>query len=649
MPVARGLDLDDGRTGGGSGGEGLAARVAELEAELARREERVERLEAMVELQRSAIARMQGSVAWQIATRLRYARDRVLATTPLLAKAWSASGPLKRLVRRHVPGVAPAQEERRGYDAWLARHALGDAELTRLREKAARLLPPPTFSLLLRPRGEPAPLVRRLVASLRSQAWERWELCAVDDASLGGEACGVLASAAGSDPRIRLAPAAAGSTGAALLELARGEFVAWVDPDAELAPEALLAVAARLAADPDLDVVYGDEDRLDASGKRVDPFFKPEWSPDLLLSMNYVGDLTFARTPLAREVGAPSPDLGASQGHDLALRLTERAKRIGHVARVLYHRRARPEDAGEGDGGVRAIAAALARRGVDGSVERRRPGLYGVRYALRGEPLVSIVMPTRDKHAVLRACVQSIEQRTRWRRWELVVVDNGSEDPRALAYLEELGRRHRVLRDARPFNWSALNNGAVREARGEHLLFMNNDMEVLAPDWIEALLEHAQRPEVGAVGARLLYPDRRVQHAGVVLGIGSAAGHGFKYLPEDDPGYASLAHAIRDVSAVTGACMMVPRARFEEVGGFEERMPVAYNDIDFCLKLRRAGHLVVYTPYATLLHHESATRRYEHPAEDEVLLKVRWRDELLDDPYYSPHLTRDREDYSIAG
>jgi GT2 family glycosyltransferase len=258
-------------------------------------------------------------------------------------------------------------------------------------------------------------------------------------------------------------------------------------------------------------------------------------------------------------------------------------------------------------------------------------------------------MPTRDKHAVLRACVESIERRTRWRRWELIVVDNGSADPRALAYLEELGRRHRVLRDARPFNWSALNNAAAREARGEHLLFMNNDMEVQAPDWIEALLEHAQRPEVGAVGARLLYPDRRVQHAGVVLGIGSAAGHGFKYLPEDDPGYASLAHAIRDVSAVTGACMMVPRARFDEVGGFEEQMPVAYNDIDFCLKLRRAGHLVVYTPYATLLHHESATRRYEHPAEDEVLLKVRWRDELLHDPYYSPHLTRDREDYSIAG
>jgi GT2 family glycosyltransferase len=296
---------------------------------------------------------------------------------------------------------------------------------------------------------------------------------------------------------------------------------------------------------------------------------------------------------------------------------------------------------------VRALEEALARRGIEGRVESPRPGLYRARYRVRGEPLVSIIMPTRDKLGVLRACVESIERRTGWKRWELIVVDNGSSDPRALAYLEKLGRRHRVLRDGGAFNWSALNNRAVREARGEHLLFMNNDMEIITPEWMGAMLEHAQRSQVGAVGARLLFPDGRVQHAGVVLGIGATAGHAFKHLPDHDPGYSWLGHVVRDVSAVTGACMMVRREVFEHVGGFDERLPVAFNDIDFCLKLRKAGYVIVYTPFAKLYHHESATRRDLHPPEDEALLKVRWHDQLLEDPYYSPNLTREREDYSI--
>jgi O-antigen biosynthesis protein len=656
MPACEGRTVnDDGKDGRRSGGgaPGLEARVAELQAELSRRQERVERLEAMVELQRSAIAQMQGSVAWQVATRLRYVRDRVMSMSPLLTKAWSASGPkLKRLVRRHVPGVAP-EAERGGYDEWLLRHAVTAADVAALREQAATLARPPTFSLIVRVADVPEALLRRSLESVRSQAWERWELCAVGDATLAPHLWASIDSAARADPRVRAVRLPAGNDAAAAprraVELTRGELVAFLDAGGELAPEALLAMAARLASEPDLDVIYSDEDRLDASGKRVEPFFKPDWSPDLLLSMNYLGHLTVARSTLVQEVGGPRPELAGSQDHDLLLRLSERTSRIGHIARVLYHGRREPAAAGAAiEPGVRAIEAALVRRGLPGKVESQRPGLYGVRYRVRGEPLVSIVMPTRDKPALLRACVESLERRTRWARWELIVVDNGSKDPKALAYLETLARRHRVLRDERPFNWSALNNRAVREARGEHLLFMNNDMEVIAPDWMEALLEHSQRPDVGAVGARLLYPDGRVQHAGVVLGIGSAAGHAFKYLPDGDPGYGSLAHAIRDVSAVTGACMMVPRGRFEEVGGFEERMPVAYNDIDFCLKLRRAGHLIVYTPFATLYHHESATRRYEHPADDEVLLKVRWRDELLHDPYYSPHLTRAREDYSIG-
>jgi O-antigen biosynthesis protein len=431
--------------------------------------------------------------------------------------------------------------------------------------------------------------------------------------------------------------------------------VALLDQQDELAPEALLAVVARLAGEPDLDLIYSDEDWIDGSGRRREPFFKPEWSPDLLLSMNYLDRLTVARASLVREVGGVRSGFDGSEDYDLLLRLTERTRRIGHVPRVLYHRRAvapdvvgqagRPHSQGAA---VRALSDALARRGLEGAVESPRPGLYRARYRVRGEPLVSIVMPTRDHAAMLRACIRSIEERTAWPRWELIVVDNGSTDREALEQLSDLERRHRVVRDPRPFNWSALNNHAVAAARGEHLLFMNNDMEVIAPEWMTALLEHDQRLEVGAVGARLLYPDGRVQHAGVVLGIGGVADHAFKHLERDEPGYASLGHVVRNVSAVTGACLMTRRASFERVGGFDERLPVAFNDIDYCLKLRSAGLSIVYTPFALLHHHESATRLSLHPPEDEALLKVRWHDELLDDPYYSPHLARDRLDYALG-
>ena len=387
---------------------------------------------------------------------------------------------------------------------------------------------------------------------------------------------------------------------------------------------------------------------MEGEGRRRSPVFKPEWSPDLLLSMPYLGRMVTYRRELLAEVGGTAPALEGAEDWDLALRMTEHARRIAHVPKVLCHARASAEPADEGmaEAGRRAVADALARRGLDGRVEPTGRPVHRIRYAIRGAPLVSLIMPTRDKVAVLRNCVESIEVRTSWSRRELLVVDNGSTEHHAQRYLAELARRHRVLRDPRPFNWAVLNNAAAREASGEYLLFMNNDMEVLAPDWIEALLEHAQRAEVGVVGAKLLYPDRTLQHAGVVLGIG-VADHAFKRLPDEAPSYCRLAHAVRDVSAVTGACMMVRRETFERLGGFDERLRVAFNDIDFCLRARAEGLLVVYTPFATLIHHESLTRRALHPREDEALVRARWRVELLDDPYYSPHLTRERSDYSV--
>ncbi len=637
--------------------------VDELRAELSRRKLQLARLEETIAAQQRQIARMEATFAWQLATRLWNGRDRALARVPKLRRAWEASAArLKGFVKPRLPRVAAPGPDPGAYDAWIARHACGPAELGALRREAADAAVAsgaPLFSVLVPVHDIEERLLRRCLDSVIAQAWEGWELCVVDDGSRAAHVGPVLAEYAARDSRVRVERSAAsqGIAGATrrALAMARGTFVAFLDHDDELAPEALLAVAAKLAAEPSLDVVYSDEDKLDEAGRRVEPFFKPEWSPDLFLSMNYLNHLTAIRRAVVEAAGGPRDGFEGSQDYDLLLRVTEHTQRMGHVPRVLYHWR-KVEGSEAAQRGVkgyaqasamRALGEALARRGIDGRVESSRPGLYSVRYAIRGEPLVSIIMPTRDKPDVLRACVESLERKTTWPRWELLIVDNGSADPRALELLETLGRRHRVLRDPRPFNWSALNNAAAREARGEHLLFLNDDVEVLAPDWLESMIEHAQRPEVGAVGARLLYPDGRVQHAGVVLGLGSLAGHAFKHVTGDEPGYAWLGHVVRDVSAVTGACMLVPRGHFEAVEGFEERLPVAYNDVDLCLKLRERGLLVVYTPFARLVHHESATRGALDPPEDQALVKARWSAALHDDPYYSPHLTRDREDFAI--
>jgi GT2 family glycosyltransferase/uncharacterized coiled-coil protein SlyX len=660
---ARGRAVSERETGGrGSFDHSGSAeeRIAELKAELQRRSKQVERLEVAVASHQRDVARMQGTLTWQLATRAWRLRDRVLAKSPILSRSWRAVMPrVRQILRRHVPDVAPVAGEHASYDEWIARNTPTLAELASLREQAAALAAPPLFSVVVPVHDVAESLLRRCIDSVRAQAWERWTLCAVDDGSRAPHIWPVLEAYAREDPRIHVArsPDSGGIVAATqrALALAGGDFVAFLDHDDELAPEALLAVAAKLGGDPALDLVYSDEDKLDERGRRIEPFFKPEWSPDLLLSMNYVSHLTVVRRTLLEAVGGLRPGFDGSQDYDLVLRLVERTQRIGHVPRVLYHWRQVPGSASVTadakpyavESAWRALEEALVRRGTPGRIGSRRKGIYDAHYAVFGQPLVSIVMPTRDHATVLRTCVRSIESSTTWPRWDLTVVDNGSVDGEALAYLEELKHCHRVVRDARPFNWSALNNGAVRGAKGEYLLFMNNDMEVIGAEWMEMMLEHAQRPEVGAVGARLLYPDGSVQHAGVVLGIGGAANHAFRRLPREDPGYFGLAQVVRNVSAVTGACMMVRREVFDQMGGFDERLPVAFNDIDFCLKLRKAGYLIVYTPFAELYHHESATRRSLHPPEDEALLRNRWCEELLDDPYYSPNLTRGREDFSI--
>jgi GT2 family glycosyltransferase len=399
----------------------------------------------------------------------------------------------------------------------------------------------------------------------------------------------------------------------------------------------------RLDAEPDLDVVYTDEDKLDPSGQLVQPRFKPEWSPNFLMSTNYVCHLLVARTILLEKVGGLRSEYDGSQDYDLVLRLTELTSRIAHIPEPLYSWRiVAGSAAAVADAKPYALAAAtralqdaLQRRQLSGTVtDGLRTGLYRIQYRVAGAPRVAIVIPTRDRLDLLKHCVQSVVSSSTYPNYELVVIDNQSREPETLEYLATLPGR--VISYPHLFNYARMMNLAAREVDCDAILFLNNDTEIINDDWIEALLEHAMRPDVGAVGGRLYFADGRVQHEGILVGVQGVA------INLDHRGFWGLGDTVRDCSAVTGACTMVRSDVFWEVGGNDERLRVAYNDVDLCLRIRQAGYEVVYTPYAQLFHYESATRSgYEH-VEDSVWFRERWHQNERCDPYYSPNYEPDK-------
>jgi GT2 family glycosyltransferase len=486
----------------------------------------------------------------------------------------------------------------------------------------------PLVSVLAQASNENATALQASIATLNAQSYTLWEVC--------------------------VAPSWAEAFGQA-----NGDYISFLEAGDSLASEALFELVARLQSEPGLDVVYSDEDWLSESGRREDPLFKPDWDADLFLSTNYLVRFGIFRRRLVSEVGGFHSSAGGGEIYDLLLRLTERTARIAHVPKVLYHCRRQPATAdavlarhAANRHESRAIEDALRRRGRPGRAQavftRGGSRCYATRFELTQRPLVSIVIPTRDKRALLQTTLESIWERTDYDRYEIIVIDNQSTDPDAVRYLASIGSRCQVRQWTKPFNYSALNNFGVRHARGEQLLFLNNDVEVIHADWLTAMLEHAQRPEVGAVGAKLLYADGRIQHAGVVVGINRAAANAFRSWPGATIGRPRLADLTRECSAVTGACMMVPRRVFDEVGGFDENLRVVLNDVDLCLKIRQRGHLVVYTPHALLYHYEGSSRGRLHPPPEEKLFQERWSD-FLDrgDPFYNPNLSYRHDDWRI--
>lgn len=494
--------------------------------------------------------------------------------------------------------------------------------------------------------------LERCVGSVLAQVHEAWEVCL---APVGdGPAVRRAERLATADPRIRACAPRATAIAAANAAAAtiRAPFLAFVDHRDQLAPGALTAVAGALAADPGADVLYTDEDDIDEHGRRSHPRFKPDWSPDLLLATMYVGQLLVLRRSHFEQLGGLDPSAGGAELYDLALRASERAASIVHVPEVAYHRGRRPSEdrvAGPSRG---ALEAALARRGEQAIVEPGLvPGSWRVRRALRSEPLVSVIVPFRDGAALLRRCMDSLYATAGYRNWELVLIDNQSWEPETAALLRRVLRdpRCRLVRYDHPYNWSKLNNFGARHSNGDMLLLLNSDVEGLSPGWMSAMVEHAQRPEVGAVGARLLYPDGSIQHAGVVMGLGgNVAWHAFWKCPPDRSGYLGHARITRNYSVVTGACMLVRRDAFELVGGLDESLAILFNDVELCLRMREAGLLVVYTPFAELVHYESKTRGFTSEAPEVQLMRERWGAAIDRDPYFNPNLDVRRADFALS-
>jgi glycosyltransferase involved in cell wall biosynthesis len=510
------------------------------------------------------------------------------------------------------------------------------------------------------------------IESVIGQTYPNWELCIADDASQDSRLREILKGYSTKDSRIKLhfsevnEHISAASNHA--LTLASGEWVGLLDHDDLLDKNALLWIADSINASPNASLIYSDEAKIDEYGNKFEPYFKPDWNRDLFYSQNYICHFGVYKASILMQIGGFRVGFEGAQDYDLALRFIEQIpeSEIVHVPRLLYYWRAHQLSTAQSGSaknyaktaGQRVLQEHLDRLGVLARVVSTNDG-YRVSYSLpKDPPLVSLIIPTKNAKALVKQCIESITNKTTYQNYEIILVDNSSDDEESLAYFKELQDKNgvRVFSYDGEFNYSAINNFAVSQANGVFVCLVNNDVEVISPEWLGEMVSLAVQPRVGAVGAKLLYPDSSLQHGGVVLGIGGVAGHSHKYLPSGEPGYFNRINLISAYSAVTAACLLVRKELFIKVGGLNEKdLRVAFNDVDFCLKIREAGFNNVWTPYAKLFHHESATRGFEDNPEkvarfngEVEYMKHRWGDILLRDPAYNTNLSLEREDFSLA-
>jgi GT2 family glycosyltransferase/aryl carrier-like protein len=685
---------------------GLAAVEADLleaQAKLKERNTKIQQLRVKIQDQQNLmgqlldrITAMESSKFWQLRTRwvqfkrLLGAQEQTTWTPPEIVISTATANPSQQEQKQQLPQTttqlkkqqpqnrqSQTKKQRYGrketaYDLWLQLNTPSQADLNRMTVFSQALAHKPLISVIMPVYNPPKAFLVDAIASVLAQAYPYWELCIADDASTEPHVKEVLEEYAALDSRIKVLfrpenGHISRATNSAL-ELATGDYIALLDHDDLLTPHALYEVVMLLIQHPEADMIYSDEDKIDENNKLRDPFFKPDWCPDTFLSRMYTCHLGVYRRTLVHQIGGFRVGFEGSQDYDLVLRLTEQTDKIFHIPTVLYHWRVHAESVTSSaeakpyayTAAIKALSEALLRRGEPGEVQEISdyPGHYLVRYQITTSKRVSIIIPTRDLGHLLNQCLESIFTKSTYPDYEVILIDNGSTEPYTAKVINEwLNRepdRFRCYFYGIPFNYPKLNNFGVSKATGEYLLFLNNDTEVITHDWIEAMVEQAQRPTIGAVGPLLLYADDTVQHAGVVLGIGRFAGHSHRHFSATSPGYVGQLITINNYSAVTGACLMVRREIYEAVGGLEEELAVACNDIDLCLKILRQGYRNIYLPHVQLYHYESKSRGYETtPAkrarylqEAEFVLK-RWTNCFEHDPCYNPNLTLSREDYSI--
>ncbi len=534
------------------------------------------------------------------------------------------------------------------------------------------------FSILVPVYNSKAVWLHELYDSVLSQSYPHWQLILVDDASDNEETQGWLKNVEGSDSRLTILRCNKNGhickSSNIALSAAEGDFLIFLDHDDFLSPYALNELATCIGVDPNLQFIYSDEDLVSETGQRVTPHFKPDWNPDLLFSHNYVTHLACYRRSLVEQVGGFREGYEGAQDYDLLLRVSEKIspRQIHHIPKVLYHWRMSEHSTARSaaaksyatEAGLRALQEYHQRSGTAALVEHAsQANFYRACWPIEpSQAYVSIIIPTRDHVDLLRTCIESIYRTAGTVRVQIIVIDNGSECDETLKYLSALTswasdkaeNNVKVIRDDGDFNFSRLMNTGAEHADADILLLLNNDTEAIAPGWLEEMLQHALRPDIGCVGSKLIYDDDTVQHAGVILGLGGYAAHSHRGFPKDHAGYFNRLQTVQNVSAVTAACLMVRKTVFAEVGGFTEDFVVAYNDVDFCLKVKKAGYRNLYTPYAELYHYESKSRGLEDTDEkkrrfdrEKDLLRTLWSEIIDHDPAYNPNLTTSFENFSI--
>ncbi|QPB60162.1 glycosyltransferase family 2 protein [Enterococcus faecalis] len=557
------------------------------------------------------------------------------------------------------------------YPNWLARNEVLDIEA--MTQEIATFHYQPKISIAMPVYNVEEKWLRLCIDSILNQVYTNWELCMADDASTDPNVKKILTEYQQLNERIRVVfreqnGHISEATNSALA-IATGEFVALLDNDDELAINAFYEVVKVLNENPELDLIYSDEDKIDMDGNRSDPAFKPDWSPDLLLGTNYISHLGVYRRSILEEIGGFRKGYEGSQDYDLVLRFTEKTtkERITHIPKVLYYWRMLPTSTAVDQGskgyafeaGLRAVQDALVRRGINGhATHGAANGLYDVYYDIESEKLVSIIIPTKNGYKDVQRCVSSIIEKTTYQNYEIIMADNGSTDPKMqelyAKFEQQLPGRFFVESIDIPFNFSTINNRAAKKAHGEYLLFLNNDTEVITENWLTLMVSFAQQERIGCVGAKLLYPNNTVQHAGVILGLGGVAGHGHYGYPHGDLGYFGRLAINVNYSAVTAACLLMKKADFDAVGGFEEAFTVAFNDVDLCLKVQALGRDNVWLHEAELYHFESQTRGYDDKGkkkkrfeQEKVMMEEKWGPLIENDPFYNPNLTRDIPNFSL--